>query len=455
MQLNQFNTIYFIGAGGIGMSALARYFNTLGKKVLGYDKTETALTKLLLDEGIEIHYNDMGSKVLDLIPMKENTLVIYTPAVPKEFGELTTCQNEDYTVIKRAAALGIISKAFETIGVAGTHGKTTTTSILANVLSQTKKGCNAFIGGIATNFNSNCVLNENSKRVVLEADEFDRSFLQLKPNYSIVTSVDADHLDVYGDGSAIEASFKDYLDLTNKEGFAVVHADTLEVTKKSSAKLISYGSNKGDFQLINYRFKQGKIFFDVKLPTDVWEDVEFGIPGRHNAENALAVLALCYQLGINETIIRDGLASFKGVKRRFEYHVRTEDKIYIDDYAHHPTEIEALLKAVKELYPTKKLSICFQPHLFSRTRDFMDGFASALSIADEVVLLDVYPARELPLEGITSEALLRMITAQSKTLVDKTKLADWVKLNQPELFLTIGAGDIDTCVEPVKNVMEE
>lgn len=454
MQLNQFNTIYFIGAGGIGMSALARYFNRLGKKVLGYDKTETALTKLLLDEGIEIHYNDMGSKVLDLIPMKENTLVIYTPAVPKEFGELTTCQNKGYIVIKRAEALGIISKAFETIGVAGTHGKTTTTSILANVLSQTKKGCNAFIGGIATNFNSNCVLNENSKRVVLEADEFDRSFLQLKPNYSIVTSVDADHLDIYGDGSAIEASFKDYLDLTNKEGFAVVHADTLEVTKNASVKLILYGSNKGEFQLINYRFKQGKIFFDVKLPTDVWEDVEFGIPGRHNAENALAVLALCYQLGINETIIRDGLASFKGVKRRFEYHVRTEDKIYIDDYAHHPTEIEALLKAVRELYPTKKLSICFQPHLFSRTRDFMDGFASALSIADEVVLLDIYPARELPMQGVTSEVLFEMISAPKKTLVDKAKLADWVKLNQPELFLTIGAGDIDTCVESVKNAME-
>ena len=452
MMMNQFHTVYFIGIGGIGMSALARYFKAMGKRVEGYDKTRTVLTKSLESEGIQVHYKDLGNDVLSGLS-KEETLVIYTPAVPKEFGELVALQNNGYEVVKRAKALGIISHEFTTYAIAGTHGKTTTTSILAHVLSLSNEGCNAFIGGISSNFNSNCVINENSNRVVLEADEFDRSFLTLRPNYSIITSIDADHLDIYGDGSALEDSFNDFAALTNPTGALIVEHKSVSKIQ-TDRKVISYGSDAGDYQLTNYHFKEGKVFFDIQEGSNTYSELEFGIPGRHNAENATGVFALCMQIGVPLEVIREGFKTYKGVKRRFEYHIRTEDQVMIDDYAHHPTEISAFLSAVKELYPNKKLTAAFQPHLFSRTQDFMDEFAESLSMADELYLLPIYPARELPIPGVTSEVLLDKITLTNKQMSSKATLAQDMKRANPELCLILGAGDIDTCVLPVKEALE-
>lgn len=452
MMMNQFHTVYFIGIGGIGMSALARYFSAMGKKVLGYDKTSSVLTKSLESEGIEVHYEDWGSEVLNKVD-KESTLVIYTPAVHKKFGELLAVQEGGYEVVKRAKALGIISHEFTTYAVAGTHGKTTTTSILAHVLSLSDEGCNAFIGGISSNFNSNCVINENSKRVVLEADEFDRSFLTLRPNYSIITSIDADHLDIYGDGSALEDSFNDFATLTNPEGALIIEHKSVSKIR-TERRVITYGSDAGEYQLKNYHFKEGKVYFDVVVGDAKYNELEFGIPGRHNAENATGVFALCMQIGVPLEIVREGFKTYKGVKRRFEYHIRTENQVMIDDYAHHPTEIAAFLSAVKELYPDKKITAAFQPHLFSRTQDFMDDFAESLSMVDELYLLPIYPARELPIPGVTSEVLLDKIGLENKHMSSKATLAADMKAVNPELCLILGAGDIDTCVIPVKEALE-
>ncbi len=451
MNFNQINTVYFIGIGGIGMSALARYFHSEGKNVSGYDKTETELTKKLVTEGIEVHYHDKGLEVLNQFSHVD-TLVVYTPAVPKEFGELVAFQEHHFTVMKRAKALGVISEAFDTFAVAGTHGKTTTSSILAHVLNSTNEKVNAFIGGISSNYNSNCIINAGAERIVVEADEFDRSFLSLNPNYAIITSIDADHLDIYGDGDHLVTSFNDFANLIKPYGFLIINSsiDLTQFELSTSLRIITYGvENKSGWQLHALKYVDGQFFFDIIGFGQIYRNIEFGLPGQHNAENATAVFALCMELGIDEKIVREAFASFKGVKRRFDFKVRKEDIVVIDDYAHHPTEIEAFLRSVKKLYPTKKISAVFQPHLFSRTRDFMDGFADALSVADELFLLPIYPARELPIEGVSSEVLLDKINMYEKQISTKERIVEDLQDTDKEVICIIGAGDIDTTVEPI------
>ncbi len=448
LSLQQFSRAYFIGIGGIGMSALARYFNMLGWEVAGYDKTSTLLTDELIKEGIAVHFEDLGPVIPEQFKIKESTLVIYTPAIPKNMGELLFFQHSEAHLFKRSEVLGMITRQSRGLGVAGTHGKTTTSSMLAHILSQSDLGCNAFLGGIAVNFNSNLVLNEKSPFTVVEADEFDRSFLQLSPYCSIVTSTDPDHLDIYGDASYFKKGFSEYAALIDPDGI-LVQKEGLGLD--SSARSITYAidSTSADYEGMDLRYDQGAFFMDVRTPVGRWNKVELGIPGIHNAENALACIALCEFLGLSENIIREGLRSFRGVKRRFEYRVRKNDLVYIDDYAHHPTEIKALVSSVRLLYPDKKITGVFQPHLFSRTRDFFEGFANELSKLDEVVLLPIYPAREEPIEGVNSNALLEKITCPQRSLLDPAEAIDKVGAIKQGIVLTIGAGDIDRIVDPL------
>ncbi len=446
-----FDRAYFIGIGGIGMSALARYFSMKGWEVAGYDKTPSPITKALEGEGISVHFDDLGENLPSSFLNTDKTLVVFTPAIPKEMKELIFVQERNYTVKKRAEVLGMITRDSKALGVAGTHGKTTTSTMLAHILNESDQGCNAFLGGIAANFNSNFVSHPTSKWTVVEADEFDRSFLQLTPFASIVTSTDADHLDIYGDNTEFLQGFKSYIDLINPDGFTVLHKD-IELTSKNE---IRYGLNADvDFSGSNLRVENGTFLMDVKTPKGNWNAVELGIPGTHNAENALSCIALGTQLGLTENSLRSALKSFKGVKRRFEYHIRSEKKVFIDDYAHHPTEINALLDSIELMYPNKKVIGIFQPHLFSRTRDFFDAFAKALSRLDELILLPIYPARELPIDGITSDALLEEVTTKKKIVLAPSEILNHIAESEFDVILTIGAGDIDRIVLPLKNQLE-
>ena len=449
--IDQFDRAYFIGVGGIGMSALARYFNSKGWIVGGYDKTDTHLTKQLESEGIEIHYRDLGSDIPTQFHDVTKTLVIYTPAIPTDFGELTHVQRYKYTVKKRAEVLGMITRNSKALGVAGTHGKTTTSTMLAHLLNESKLKCNAFLGGISTNFQSNFVSGESDLTVV-EADEFDRSFLQLSPFASIVTSTDADHLDIYGSNDCFLDGFKEYVKRIHSDGFLVRHS-SVGISHENE---VTYGfHSSADYTGLNPRFLDGRFLIDVDTPDGIWKEVELGIPGLHNAENAIACIALCIGLGLDEDVIRYGLKTFSGVKRRFEYHIRSDELTYIDDYAHHPTEISALVSSVRLLYPNQKITGVFQPHLFSRTRDFFDEFASELSRLDEVVLLPIYPAREEPLPGITSEALLQKIEGIEKRLVSPSEAVRYLSMKSSGVLLTIGAGDIDRIVPHLKKALTE
>lgn len=448
MHLDAIRNIYFLGIGGIGMSALARYFHALGKMVSGYDKTQTKLTDALSQEGIEIHYEDQAEEVV-LNLDKSETLVVLTPAVPKNFGELLALQNAGFQILKRAEVLGYITRSSYGIGVAGTHGKTTTSTMIAHVLHQSI-GCNAFLGGISGNYNSNLILNTESNISVIEADEFDRSFLHLRPKAGVLTSIDADHLDIYGDANHIVDGFQNYINLIDKDGFLLMQH---HIPLTASCEIIRYGLDAPNgISGINLRIEAGRFLFDVQFDHTLWTAVELGIPGTHNAENALAVIGIAQKLGLSEEQIRSGLATFKGVKRRFEYIIRREDFVYIDDYAHHPSEISALIDSIRLIYPDKKITGIFQPHLFTRTRDFMAGFAAELSRLDELILMPIYPARELPIEGITSESLLEQITLNQAQVLNHQACLKYIKNNKPDVLLTIGAGDIDLLVDPLKEM---
>lgn len=449
MKFNQIHTVYFIGIGGIGMSAIARFFNSQGKRVMGYDKTETALTKTLKDEGIEIHYSDTGKSVLNRLN-KAETLVVYTPAIPASHGEYNALKDSGFNIIKRAKALGVISEEKETYAVAGTHGKTTTSSILAHVLYETEQSCNAFIGGITTNYKSNCLINESSQKVVVEADEFDRSFLELSPDYTIITSMDADHLDIYGEADELKKSFIEFIEKTNAFGIILAHANLDLNLYTGKTQVLTYGFNdSANWKGQNLRYIDGQLFFDINNKGEIYEDVQFGLPGKHNAENALAVFGLLIEIGVREIEIRNSFKTYLGVKRRFEYHIRRDDLVIIDDYAHHPQELTAFLNSVKEIYPTKKITAIFQPHLFSRTKDFMDEFATALELADNLYLLDIYPARELPMEGITSEVLLAKVNLNKKQMSTKATIVEDLNKSEHEIIVIVGAGDIDRCINPI------
>ena len=445
MNLNQIHNVYFIGIGGIGMSALARYFQYIGKYVSGYDKTPTLLTDELMAGGMSIHFEDN----INLIPKEyytENTLVIVTPAVPVSHSEWNYFIERDYVIKKRAEVLGIITKDTFCFAVAGTHGKTTTSSILGHILYESGADMTAFIGGIVENYNSNLIGNGKTVTVV-EADEFDRSFLHLYPNIACVTSMDADHLDIYGDKNAIEDSFREF---ANK----VEDKKKLFVPKGLPLEGVTVGiEEEAAFKAFNIRIEKGYYVFDVQTPSETIEDIRFGLPGRHNLMNAMMALAMAKTYGTPTSAIAKALASFKGIQRRFSYQIKSDTLVYIDDYAHHPTEINAVHQAVRELYPDEKVLAVFQPHLFSRTKDFADDFAKSLSQFDEILLLDIYPARELPMEGITSEWLLSKMENSNKKLVSKTDLIPSILESKAKIIVTIGAGDIGELVPKIKQAL--
>lgn len=449
MNIDNIRQVYFIGIGGIGMSALARYFRHLGCLVAGYDKTETALTKQLISEGIQVSYTDDFALVNDVFKfVDEHTLITYTPAVPSELGIIHQFQHLGHSLFKRSQVLGLISQKRFTIAVAGTHGKTTTSTLIAHILKESGYDCSAFLGGISTNYNSNALFSDNNV-VVVEADEYDRSFLTLYPEIAVVTSADADHLDIYGDESHVQESFKLFLNQLNKEGVRIVKAELpFEADTRYSA------SHPTDVYADSIRIINGEFYFDYVWNTGKIVNIHLGVPGNHNVENAVAAITVARQLGISDEKITMALSSFLGVKRRFEYVVKSEETVYIDDYAHHPTELKAFLSAVRQLYPSRKLTVIFQPHLYSRTRDFADGFANVLSMADTLLLMDVYPARELPIKGVDARFLLKKVTIGDKHIMTPEGVKDYVGSHRPELVVTVGAGDIDLLVQPLKMIIE-
>jgi len=430
------------------MSGLARYFKKRGCVVCGYDKTITPLTSAMRNEGISVVYQDEEDNLkISFLENDPETLIIYTPAIPKDSKIFNYFRSQGFTLKKRSEVLGIISKGMYTIAVAGTHGKTTTSSIIAHVLKDSGYDCSAFLGGIATNYDSN-VLFGNNNTLVVEADEFDRSFLTLYPDVAIVTSMDADHLDIYGDRSHLVESFRQFVSQI-KEGGRLILKKGLDLSggKTYSANVLA------DIQAVNVKVKEGNFYFDFKNENIEIENVQLGLPGLHNIENAVAAIEVALHLGIEPGKIKKALAGFLGVKRRFEYILKDPKHIYIDDYAHHPEELRACIQAVKTLYPGKKLTTIFQPHLFTRTRDFAAGFSEVLSMTDQLIMLDIYPAREVPIEGVSSALILDKVSIEAKQILSKEQTLDYVKLQKPELLITVGAGDIDTLIVPLKEIL--
>ena len=447
MNLNQIHNVYFVGIGGIGMSALARYFKNIGKQVCGYDKTPSMLTNELIESGIDIHFEDNVA----LIPATfkpDNTLVIITPAVPKSHLEWNYFLAQNYEVKKRAEVLGIITKDTFSFAVAGTHGKTTTSSILGHILFESGADVTAFIGGIVENYNSN-LIGMGKTVTVVEADEFDRSFLHLHPDIACVTSMDADHLDIYGTSEAIEASFVEFAEkVEDKSKLFVAHGLPLE-------GMVCAIDQDAQFKAYNVRVEESSYVFDVQTPTETITNLRFGLPGRHNLMNALMALSMAKTYGTPTEAIANALSTFRGIRRRFSYQIKHPNLVYIDDYAHHPTEINAVHQAVRELYPNQKVLAVFQPHLFSRTKDFADDFAASLSNFDSVLLLDIYPARELPMEGVTSQWLMSKMTNNDKKLVEKDQLIASIQSSNATVIVTIGAGDLGEMVPAIKKALDE
>lgn len=457
MKLEQYDSVYFLGIGGIGMSAIARWFKHKGLKVAGYDRTPTPLTHELLEEGMEIHFEDK----IEFIPgyiSKQKTLVVFTPAIPKNHVEHAYLKSEGFTVLKRSEVLGLLTKNYKTIAVAGTHGKTTTSSLIAHILKSAEVNMVGFLGGITSNYDSNLVMHGevNEKTiVVVEADEFDRSFLRLFPEIAVVTSADADHLDIYGDHASMLTSFKDFIKQINVKGSLIIHESIESLTDGIAISKETYGMSRGQFFASNITANGGFFEFDLLGFGKKIEKIQLGVPGFHNMENAIAAMLVALKLGIEEKVIREALHSFKGVKRRFEFIIKRNDLVYIDDYAHHPTEIEAFLKSLKSMYAGKKITIVFQPHLFTRTRDFAEGFSKSLSIADEVLLMDIYPAREEPIPGVTSDMLFKDITSAVKIRCNKQDVLQKLQDLEVEVLATVGAGDIDTLVKPIKEMFKK
>lgn len=447
MELNRIKRIYFVGIGGIGMSAIARYFAKRGCVVCGYDKTRTNLTIALEQEGILISYMDDEAVLpVSFHEKSEDTLIVYTPAIPKDAGILNYFKDNGFVLKKRSEVLGIISKGQFCIAIAGTHGKTTTSTIIAHVLTHTGYGCTAFLGGISTNYNSNFLIGDNNV-VVVEADEYDRSFLTLHPDISVITAMDADHLDIYGDAAQLTESFGLFAGQLKDDG-------KLFIKEGLPLNGITYSADlNSSLRAKNIRVEDGNFVFDFEDGYAKIKDLSLALPGKHNVENAVAAIGVALSLGIHPRSIKKAIAAFKGVKRRFEYIVKSPEHIYIDDYAHHPEELRACFDAVRQLYPEKKMTVIFQPHLFTRTRDFADGFASVLGTADSLLLLEIYPARELPLPGITSQFLLDKILLEDKEVCGKEAVLELVKHKKPELLLTVGAGDIDTLIQPLKAIL--
>ncbi|WP_026463786.1 UDP-N-acetylmuramate--L-alanine ligase [Adhaeribacter aquaticus] len=464
MKLEDYKYIYFLGIGGIGMSAIARWFNTKGFPVWGYDRTETPLTQALVAEGITIHYDDSVNHIpQQVLTGKKETLIILTPAIPKEHAEWNYLQEQGYTIKKRAEVLGLITRsAATTVAVAGTHGKTTTSSMVAHLLNQAEVNCSAFLGGISVNLNSNLLLAANSttpETVVVEADEYDRSFLHLYPNIAILTSTDADHLDIYGDKEELIKTFQDFISQIKPNGFLILNEQVdRRVTAKidPSVTILWYSFEGQNIHASDVTISGRKFGFFLNSTLGNLPDLELVVPGHHNVENMIAAVSAAQLLKVDAAKLVEGVKTYKGVHRRFEYIVDKKEVIYIDDYAHHPSEINAFMRSLKALYPEKKLKVIFQPHLFTRTRDFADDFAESLSQADELVLLEIYPAREKPIPGVTAQMILDKVTSPKKVINTKEEVLASLENNTDlQILATVGAGDIDTLVKPIKLILED
>lgn len=456
MKVEDYKSIYFVGAGGIGMSALVRYFLSKGLIVGGYDKTPTPLTEQLIKEGAQIHYADDLELIPSTFKNKVETLVIYTPAIPNSHTELSFFKAGGFKVMKRAEVLGLITKSSKGLCIAGTHGKTTTSTMLAHLLKQSHVGCTAFLGGISQNYHTNLLLDHDSPYTVIEADEFDRSFHHLHPYISVITSAEPDHLDIYGTKEAYLQSFNDYTALTTSSGALIVR-EGLEVTPqlKEGTKLYTYSESKGDFHANNIRIEEGEIYLDFIGPDVSIQNVQLGVPIAINIENSIAAMAVAHLCGATNTEIKEAIGNFRGVERRFDFILKNEKHVFINDYAHHPAEIKQSIRSVKELYPNRKLTTVFQPHLFTRTRDFYKDFANSLSLSDEVILTDIYPAREEPIEGITSETIANEIKNNQKYITSKEKIVTLLSTLDTDIVLTLGAGDINLLTPDIKALLEQ
>ncbi len=451
--------VYFVGIGGIGMSALARYFAKQGKLVCGYDRTQTKLTVELEGEGISIHYADDVNLISKEFRNNVNgTLVVYTPAVPQNHTELEFFVNNGYTIVKRAQALGVIAGAKKTLAVAGTHGKTTTSSLLAHLLSKSSIGCDAFLGGISKNFSSNLVISKSgSDNLVVEADEFDRSFLSLYPQLAIITSVDADHLDIYGCYEEVVEAYEAFASQIKHNGTLIIKQGLGLIPLMSTrVKVYTYSlKDKADYFLTNIEIKDGSYYFSLNTPKGAIDGLKLGVPGLYNVENAVAASAAALQQGVTEEELRKGLSSFSGVVRRFDVQYRGTKAVYIDDYAHHPEELKATITSVQEMYPARRVAGIFQPHLFTRTRDFTKEFAQSLDLLDKVYLLDIYPAREKPIPGVTSESILSLMKCPDKRIYSKDDLLNQLKVDDIDILVTMGAGDIDRLVPKIVKILTD
>lgn len=455
--MNKFNKYYFLGIGGIGMSALARYFNIKGFAVGGYDRSKTKLTSDLEAEGISICYNESVNHIPAEFVKPESTLIVLTPAVPESHPQLQYFREQNYTILKRAQVLGDITRQSKGICIAGTHGKTTTSTITAHLLYQSQVTCSAFLGGISNNYNTNLLLSKNSNLVVIEADEYDRSFHQLSPYMAVITSVDADHLDIYDTPEAFRQSFEHFASLVTPGGVIIIKKGIeLELKLQKGVKLYTYSMDEGgDFHAEKIKISQGEIHFDFVTPTEKIADVRLGVPVRINVENSVAAMALAWLNGVTADELRVGISSFSGIYRRFNTVYKTDKLVYMDDYAHHPSELRASISSIRALYPGRKITGIFQPHLYTRTRDFASDFADALSLLDELILLDIYPARELPIEGVTSDIILSKVKLSNKTLCSKENLLPLLKEKEIDVLVTFGAGDIDTMVPLIKNQLKQ
>ncbi len=443
--------IYFLGIGGIGMSALARYFKAKGFSVAGYDRTPSALTKALEQEGILIHYEDDVNLIPTNYRKPDDTVVVFTPAVPATMSEMVWFKEHQFVVQKRSQILGEITRMQKGLCVSGTHGKTTTSTMLSHLLHQSSVDCNAFLGGISKNYQTNLLLSDKSDLVVIEADEFDHSFLTLSPYMAVVTAVDADHLDIYGTVEAYRKGFEEFTSLIRPDGVLLIKEGLpIHPQLQKGVKRYTYSVDKGDFHATNIRIGNGEIFFDFVTPSEVIKDIQLGVPVYVNIENGVAAMAIAWLNGVSADELRAGMLSYSGVKRRFDFHIKSDKIVLLDDYAHHPNELRSSIESVRRLYEGRKLTVVFQPHLYTRTRDLADDFASALSLADELILLDIYPAREKPIPGVTSQMLLDKVSVSNKRLFSKDELVASADYHDYDVLLMVGAGDLDLLIPEIE-----
>lgn len=456
MTLDQIKNIYFIGAGGIGMSALVRYFLSLQKNVGGYDRTQSTLTEKLIEEGALIHYEDEVENIPTLFTQKEDTLIIYTPAIPKDNKELLYFQKNGFLLYKRSQVLGLITKSLKGLCVAGTHGKTTTSTMLAHLLHASNVGCNAFLGGISHNYHTNLLLDNTSPYAVIEADEFDRSFHYLHPYISIITSADPDHLDIYGNEKAYKESFEHYSSLIEEDGVLIIKEGVeLNLQLQEGVRKFTYSVDKGDYHAENITIENGEIHFDFVGPETRINQINLGVPIYVNIENSIAAIAVALLCGVQTEEIKLAVSNFKGIERRFDFVLRDDKHTLINDYAHHPEEVKRSIESVRQLYNNKKITIIFQPHLYTRTQEFYKEFADSLSLADTIVLLDIYPARELPIEGVSSNLIYDNIKKDKvKYLSDKENICNLIEHINSQVILTLGAGDINLLMPKMKETLQ-